>query len=772
MREMMDILHVDLPQSVTADVLIAAAWNGKIKNLELLLRINPDVNMTNPAGLAALHAAAHQGHAEICEMLLRKGSFVDYPDQGAPSPLHLAASQNHVGIVQMLHQHGASLFRSIENNKHHSPAVYSRYFWHSYRVNLPHAAVMSESLLESPIEAAVYASDVDSDHTSTYMVRNGIKLPPLTVYIAVCYRIPHLLSLALQQDLNPDHLGPDGFTPLQRALMNVKNNEKSASVQIVSDLLEAGAMIRGGEAILALSNLGSWDIVLKILSSDHQGVAERLDCIPPFITVQNGPIGKILLETAILEGSEYLIEHVFALRPSEYSAGALCAACFQAARGGSSLNILALLGRLLQNRAKAPTRTQGDSVCETTAVGIAAWTGSSSMLEILHAYIPIAHLAYIPNGKSCIKLPYIVAEHGSTSPLAFWHQARADHSVGYHTGSPVNFALDKPKIVDQLLSYGYKIDRMSLVIMANSGDTSALRSLVQDQDILNHKLASGNHSPLYHAITNGDMEMMTLLLDLGEDVNDNEYRNDLGRSPLARAVEMNNLSMIDLLMKSRADVNMPPARFHGKTALQCAAAEGLLGIAKRLVEHGADINAHRCRMEGLTALEAAAEHGRIDMIQFLLSEGVETTGNGRYQYVAAIHRAELNGHSVAENILKGHRPWTDEDQILWEREDLLEDNADEWARDDEYESCTDSDSEEETESIGACSATEDTGTMGTDDGMDRDSSNSISRSALLANNLVTEPGFAIETDSMDVDAIDWDVILAGGATAITEDVMN
>ena len=299
------------------------------------------------------------------------------------------------------------------------------------------------------------------------------------------------------------------------------------------------------------------------------------------------------------------------------------------------------------------------------------------MLKVLHKRIPVSHFAYLPNGDTAVKLASRVADppHDSRSgSLSFWHEACFDTRT-HLMGSPVNFAFERRKILDQLLGYGYKLDRISLVIMANSGDASTMRSLIQDQDILHNEYASRIHSPLYHAITNGDLESSTLLLELGEDIDDNENEVvnsiDVGRNPLARAVEMNDLSLIKMLLDSGADLNVPPSWYSGMTALQCAAAQGSLGIAKKLIDLGADMNAGRGKTYGRTALEAAAECGRIDMVQFLLSEGVETTGNGRHQYVAAIARAKLQGNYVTANILKKHRPWMDEDHILWQDEDLL-----------------------------------------------------------------------------------------------------
>lgn len=779
MREIIDFLCIAQSRFVTADVLIAAAWNGRMKNLELLLQINPDVNMINQFGLTALHAAAYKGHEDICSMLIQRGCDIDHPDQVAPSPLHLAAFRDHVDIVAMLHQHGASLIRGITITEHNYAMVSSRYFlgsFHDEYVGEPDLESWVKvkelaSLLQSPIGAAV---DAESEGTIAYMVQHGANLPTSTVWFAVSRRFPQLLSLALRQNLDPDRRGPDDRTPLQRSLCDsLRREKKSDCIQTVTKLLDAGAMVVGGEAILAVRGLGSWDIVERILSSDHDGLAERYDLIPHLQDLHS-KIGTTLLETAILGDSQILIGHVLARNPDEYSAGALCAASLQAVEAG---NKLALLELLLKNRAKRFSMHEGDFVYDTTAVGIAAWRGDSAMLKLLRAYIPISDLAYLPNAYGSVKLVSTIQNMSYTSgPLSFWHKDRLkDRSDYFLMGSPVNCALDKPKILDQLLSYGYKLDQISVVMMADSGDTSIMRSLVQGRDILHNEYASERHGPLYHAITNGDLEMSTLLLELGEDINDNENEVQGGRSPLASAVERNNLSLIEMLLKAGANVNGPPAQYNGRTALQCAAAQGSLGIAKQLIDRGADINADRCGRYGRTALEIAAEYGRIDMVQLFLSEGVETTGNGRHQYVGAIARAQIGGNYVAAKMLRDYRPWTDQDQLLWQSEDLLESDAGDW------ESRLDAEEwEEEDEEVGMTSAVEeevsgsqvhfasqDYETLEEDIGMDWDSSDSIvwntpsaSGPNITNQDVVAEPGFAVEVDGIDVDAIDWDDFLA------------
>ena len=113
----------------------------------------------------------------------------------------------------------------------------------------------------------------------------------------------------------------------------------------------------------------------------------------------------------------------------------------------------------------------------------------------------------------------------------------------------------------------------------------------------------------------------------------------LARTALQMAVESGNLEIIEILLKSGANVNAKPGRYGGATALQLAAIKGFIGITRMLLHRGADVNARRCESCGRTALEGASESGRLDIVQLLLNHGVRTEGKGRRQYIRAVRYA-------------------------------------------------------------------------------------------------------------------------------------
>lgn len=110
--------------------------------------------------------------------------------------------------------------------------------------------------------------------------------------------------------------------------------------------------------------------------------------------------------------------------------------------------------------------------------------------------------------------------------------------------------------------------------------------------------------------------------------------------------------IVELLLEHGADVNAPPAREFGATALQFAAIKGFLGIAYLLLQYDADVNAPAAEVDGRTALEGAAEHGRVDMVQLLLNSGANIFQDGQEQYENAVRRALENGHRAVRRLLE------------------------------------------------------------------------------------------------------------------------
>lgn len=168
------------------------------------------------------------------------------------------------------------------------------------------------------------------------------------------------------------------------------------------------------------------------------------------------------------------------------------------------------------------------------------------------------------------------------------------------------------------------------------------------------EMASVPYTPLQAAVK---AQLVWVVRDLLKKA-DVDYLGEgpLRRTPLQLAVENGNMEIFSILIDHGADVNAPAAFDGGATALQIAAMHGYIGIAQRLLDLGADVNQEPAVNNGRTALMAAAEHGRIDMLHMLLTQGALVVGEHErydyeYSYYEAVQLAESRGHYAAAKLL-------------------------------------------------------------------------------------------------------------------------
>jgi hypothetical protein len=161
-------------------------------------------------------------------------------------------------------------------------------------------------------------------------------------------------------------------------------------------------------------------------------------------------------------------------------------------------------------------------------------------------------------------------------------------------------------------------------------------------------------SPLLAAIAAQNLPIVQLLVSHGADI---DYKRPIGllRTPLQRAAEIGDFTIVQYLVEQGATIDTPPMNCGG-TALQLAAMTGYVGIVSFLLERGANPNYPPADGDGRTAFEAAAEWCRIDVMLLLMQRGVHldlVTGNEHEsQYRRARRFAEANGFPAAARFVK------------------------------------------------------------------------------------------------------------------------
>nr|XP_020468910.1 caskin-1 isoform X6 [Monopterus albus] len=151
-------------------------------------------------------------------------------------------------------------------------------------------------------------------------------------------------------------------------------------------------------------------------------------------------------------------------------------------------------------------------------------------------------------------------------------------------------------------------------------------------------------SPLHHAALNGNLELISLLLESQAAV---DIRDQKGMRPLHYAAWQGRAEPMKLLLKSGSSVNGQSDE--GQIPLHLSAQHGHYDVSEMLLQH----QSNPCIVDnaGKTPLDLACEFGRVGVVQLLLSsnmcaallepkKGDTTDPNG----TSPLHLAAKNGH--------------------------------------------------------------------------------------------------------------------------------
>ena len=159
-----------------------------------------------------------------------------------------------------------------------------------------------------------------------------------------------------------------------------------------------------------------------------------------------------------------------------------------------------------------------------------------------------------------------------------------------------------------------------------------------------------SRTALLLAIEGEDLSTMNLLIRYGARVNlPTRYNTRL--TPLQKASEIGNIEIVKLLIQHGAELNAPPAKKRGGTALQLAVSKGFFSVLELLLRHGADLDAPGSQFGGLSALERASKNGRLDVVRYLLNVVSRSKIVRVNQVRSSVSLAKDNGHIPLSELL-------------------------------------------------------------------------------------------------------------------------
>ena len=192
-------------------------------------------------------------------------------------------------------------------------------------------------------------------------------------------------------------------------------------------------------------------------------------------------------------------------------------------------------------------------------------------------------------------------------------RAGADASIANKYGAtPMSLAAEvgSTEMLKVLLEVGADVEspnadgQTALLAVARTGNVEAAKLLIDRGAKVDAKEKWGGQTPLMWASARRHPAMMELLISKGADVNaasiDRNYQRHVqaegrpksldsgGLTPLLYAARENCMACVDVLLKHKADIDLPDP--DGVSPLLVAVMNANWDLAKRLIDAGADVN--------------------------------------------------------------------------------------------------------------------------------------------------------------------------------------
>lgn len=212
------------------------------------------------------------------------------------------------------------------------------------------------------------------------------------------------------------------------------------------------------------------------------------------------------------------------------------------------------------------------------------------------------------------------------------------------------------QLIERLIQTGCKVcsDDLGCALIAaiRSERDDLAEALIDAGATLN---SPRGESPLFQALKRRKEALVLSLLDADADPNYPATSSNYEiASSMVLAVEWGNQSIIEALISAGADIDGRRRSGGSETALTIAVKRQDYELIHRLLALGADINNRVWQMDhmtifGNTALEFAAENGDIKMARFLLDQGADPNDSG------ALQKALLNDEKLFDLLLREYR---------------------------------------------------------------------------------------------------------------------
>jgi len=159
----------------------------------------------------------------------------------------------------------------------------------------------------------------------------------------------------------------------------------------------------------------------------------------------------------------------------------------------------------------------------------------------------------------------------------------------------------------------------NLLLAAKKNNVQLIEPLIKKGANIETKDVDYGRTPLMIAAENGKTEAMSILLDMGANIN---ARDDYGYTALTNAIMAQEMESIKLLIREKADIETKIKEDFSRTPLMIATEHERTDIIQILIEAKANMEAHDSQDK--TALIIAVEKENIESAILLMNGGADT----------------------------------------------------------------------------------------------------------------------------------------------------